>query len=314
VVASGEAWADSAPVVLVSLAAAGCFGLSSAIQHTAVRRAQRRVALHPGLLAEVARRPGWVLGALLQLIGVVLHLYAVNLGALSVVQPMLTVGLVIALEAQRLCGVRLPNSARFASVLVIIGLVGFLASSLQPGTTAFPGRDTAEWTASGYPLAGALFVGAIVLGALITGLRNRVGIRAIAFGMAAGTLMATSAAAGKAWGTILRTDGWSEVLTSWQLWAGLALGFVGFLVSQAAFQAGPLAGPLSAMMAVDPVVGVVLGIVEFHEPLHTGIGVVHQLGGLALAVLGVVLLARIHGGVIGYSRRYCVSLDVQPPG
>ncbi len=278
-------------VLLVSLAAAACFGVSSALQHAAVGRARPRAALSPGLLVEVARRPGWQLGALIQVTGVALHLYAVNLGALSVVQPLLTVGLVIALEAQRLSGRRIPDGARSASALVIVGLAVFLVGTPEPGSELH-----------GYPLAGGLFAGAVLIAALVAGLRRAGGVRAIAFGAAAGTLMATSAATGKAWGTILRTEGWPELLSSWQLWVGLALGLGGLLVSQAAFQAGPLAGPLASMMAVDPVIGVVLGVVMFGEPLDTGFGMVRQVAGLTLAVVGVVLLARVQGRMVGEPR------------
>lgn len=285
-------------VLLVSLAAAGCFGVSSALQHAAVGRARRRAALDPGLLVEVARRPGWQLGAVIQLTGVALHLYAVNLGALSVVQPVLTIGLVIALEVQRFSGRRIPDTARYASVLVIVGLAVFLVGS--PRAVPEGGGD---------PLAGGLFAGAVLITVLVAGLRGRGGMRAIAFGAAAGTLMATSAATGKAWGTILTTEGWPELLSSWQLWVGLALGLGGLLVSQAAFQAGPLAGPLAAMMAIDPVIGVVLGVVVFGEPLDTGLGMLRQLAGLALAVAGVVLLARIQGRVVDDPRKSRVSVS-----
>jgi hypothetical protein len=274
-------------VVLVSLAAAGCFGLSSALQHAEVGRARRRPALHPGLLTEVARRPGWLLGALCQLTGVVLHLCAVNLGPLSVVQPVLTVGLVVALGVQRLRGRRVPDSALLASALVIIGLGVLL--------TASPGWNPAPSAAPQDPLDGGLFVGVVLLGALLAGLRGRGGTRAVALGAAAGTLMATSAAAAKVWGTILRTEGLPELLASRQLWAGLVLGFGGLLLSQAAFQTGPLGGPLAAMMAVDPVVGIGLGVIVFGEPLGTDGDVLRQFAGLLLTVLGVVLLARIQG-------------------
>jgi multidrug transporter EmrE-like cation transporter len=108
--------------------------------------------------------------------------------------------------------------------------------------------------------------------------------------------MATSAALGKAWGAVLGADGLVGLAGSWQLWAALACGAGGTLLSQAAFQAGPLGGSLGAMMAIDPVVGVGLGMVVFGEPFATEDTAPVRLVGLALTLVGVWLLAMVQRG------------------
>jgi drug/metabolite transporter (DMT)-like permease len=271
-------------VVVLSLVSATSFGVASALQHHGARRARPRSPLNPGLMAELVRRPGWVLGIGAQVLGVVLHLCAVNLGPLSLVQPLLAVGLVVALAVQRLYGRRVSRRAMLAAALVVAGLAIFLA--VQPDDTRGAAAADQSW------LPGLWLAAAVLAATLVAGLRTRGDLRGVCLGAAAGTLMATSAAMGKAWGALLLADGFSALLAGWQLWAAMACGLAGALLSQGAFQAGPLGGTLGAMMAIDPVVGVSLGVVVYHEPFATDSGVVPRFIGLAVTLVGVVLLAR----------------------
>jgi hypothetical protein len=66
---------------------------------------------------------------------------------------------------------------------------------------------------------------------------------------------------------------------------------VGALLSQAAFQSGPLGGPLAAMMVIDPVIGVSIGTIVFGESFAEGLFAVIQVSGLILTLAGVWLLA-----------------------
>ncbi|MBA2323263.1 MAG: DMT family transporter [Actinomycetota bacterium] len=270
-------------VVLVSLLAAGCFGVASVLQHDGARRVRRRAPLHPGLVADLVRKPGWLLGIGAQVVGVALHLCAVNLGPLSLVQPVLAVGLVIALAVQRLSGRRVSRRAMFAAGLVVLGLAVFLA--VQPPQVLDAPADAQRW------LPGLLLAGVLLGGTLVVGLRSRDGLRGICLGAAAGTLMATSAAMGKAWGALLMAGGPPAVLTGWQLWAAVTCGLGGALLSQAAFQAAPLGGSLAAMMAIDPVVGVGLGVVVYGESFATPVSWAPRCLGLLFTLVGVVLLA-----------------------
>jgi hypothetical protein len=272
--------------VIAALLAAVCFAVASVLQHSGALRARRRSPLHPGLLAELACKPGWLAGVAVQATGVTLHLVALNLGPLSVVQPVLTTGLVVALLLQRLAGRRIGGSALLAAGLVVLGLAMFLV--VTP-TGPAGGPAAAAWV-PGLLLAGVLL--AVTVG---TGLLTGGTLRCLCLGASAGVLMATSAALGKAWGAVLGAHGILGLVGSWQMWAALACGACGMLLSQAAFQAGPLKGSLAAMMAIDPVVGVVLGVVVFGEPFATGDTAVVRVLGLGLTLVGVGLLALRHG-------------------
>ncbi len=269
--------------VVVSLCAAVCFGAASVLQHDGALRVRRRGAMHPGLLADLARRPGWLLGLGVQFTGVALHLYAVNLGPLSLVQPLLTTGLVIALVAQRLSGRRVLRRELLAAGLVVVGLVVFL--------TVMPQRDPALPTDPEQWLPGLALAAAVLAVTLGVGLTARGSLRCACLGAAAGTLLATSAALGKAWGGLLVAHGLPSLLTSWQLWSALGCGLAGALLCQTAFQSGPLGASLAAMMAIDPAIGVGLGVVVFGEPFATAETALPRCVGFVLTLVGVVLLA-----------------------
>ena len=274
-------------VTIASLAAI-CFAVASVLQHDGALRARQRRLLHPGLMVDLARRRGWLLGILVQAAGVTLHLFAVNLGALSVVQPVLTVGLVVALVLQRLSGRKVSRPAMLAAGQVVLGLAVFIAV-MPPEQTAVP-LDAEAW-APGLGLAGVVL--AVTLGA---GMVLRRTSRSVCLGASAGVLMATSAALGKAWGGVLGTAGPVGLAGSWQFWAALGCGAGGMLLSQAAFQSGPLGGSLAAMMAIDPVVGVGLGVVVFGEPFATPATAPVRIIGLAVTLVGVWLLAAAQRG------------------
>jgi hypothetical protein len=104
-------------------------------------------------------------------------------------------------------------------------------------------------------------------------------------------VFALSAALVKTWGEILGAGGVPALATSWELWTALGCGLAGALLSQAAFQSGPLGGPLAAMMVIDPVIAVSLGAIVFGESFSTGLLAVVQAAGLALTLAGVWLLA-----------------------
>jgi hypothetical protein len=289
--------------VAVAALAAICFAVASVLQHSGAMAARRRSPVDPGLLAELARKPRWLLGVAAQASGVTLHLVAVNLGALSVVQPVLTFGLVVALVLQRLTGRAVTPKAMLSAAAVVCGLALFLVFT-PPDVAAAP-TDAAAWT-PGLALSGTLL--AVTLGA---GLARPGVVRCVALGAAAGVSMASSAALAKAWGGLLRADGIVGLATSWQLWAGLACGAAGMWLTQAAFHAGPLGSALAPMMAVDPAVGVGLGIVVFGEPFATPGRLGVRCLGLAVTVVAVWMLARFQR--VGHSPEHPPQHVGSPP-
>ena len=284
--------------VALSLVAAVCFGTASVLQHHGANQVRRRFPLHPGLLIDVARQRLWLLGIVAEVAGVTLHMVAVNLGALSVVAPLLTVGLVVALPLQVVFGRRVSRRALLAAVLTISGLAVFLA--IQPTVESRDPQSIRDW------LPGLLLVAVVAVVALSVAFTRRGRGRALGLGATAGTVFALSAALVKTWGAILGDGGLLALATSWELWTALACGGLGALLSQAAFQSGPLGGPLAAMMVIDPVIGVSLGGIVFGESFAAGPLALAQAAGLVVTLAGVWLLATeeqpvpdTHGGLPG---------------
>ncbi|MGH3794822.1 MAG: DMT family transporter [Pseudonocardiaceae bacterium] len=269
--------------MLLTLLAAVCFGVSSVLQHHGANRVRRRFPLHPGLLVDLARQPLWLVGIVADIAGVSLHLVAVNVGELSVVQPLLTVGLVVALPLQAFLGRPPSRRSLLAAVLIVLGLAVFLA--VRPAAVAVGPHTFHDWVPA------LVLVGAVALVAAGVALTRHGRVRAFGLGAAAGALFALSAALVKTWGSLLAAGGLTGLAVSWQLWAALGCGLLGALLSQAAFQAGSLGLPLAAMMVTDPVVGVSLGVAVYGEPFSTGPLAVVQAAGLALTLAGVWLLA-----------------------
>jgi hypothetical protein len=271
--------------VVLSLLAAVCFGAASVLQHHGANQVPRRFPLHPRLLIDVARQRWWLLGTVAEMTAVGLHMVAVNLGALSVVQPLLTVGLVVTLPLQAALGHLISRRMVLAAILTVAGLAVFLA--VQPTVESRDPQRITEW------LPGLALVAMVAVIALSIALARRDRARSLGFGAAAGTMFALSAALVKTWGEILGAGGLLALASSWELWTALSCGLVGALLSQAAFQSGPLGGPLAAMMTIDPVIGVSLGTLVFGESFATGPLAVIQAAGLALTLAGVVLLATV---------------------
>ncbi|MGH3869379.1 MAG: DMT family transporter [Pseudonocardiaceae bacterium] len=269
--------------VVLALVAAVCFGTASVLQHQGANQVRRRFPLNPGLLIDVAHQPLWLLGVVAEVAGVALHMVAVNLGALSVVQPLLTVGLVVALPLQAVLGRPVSRRSLLAAALTVAGLAVFLA--VQPTIQSRDPQRITDW------LPGLLLVAMVALAALGVALAGPGQARSLGLGAAAGTMFALSAALVKTWGEILGAGGVPALATSWELWTALGCGLVGALLSQAAFQSGPLGGPLAAMMVIDPIIGVSLGAIVFGESFSTGPMAVVQAAGLALTLTGVWLLA-----------------------
>jgi hypothetical protein len=268
--------------VVLSLMAAVCFGTASVLQHHGANQVRRRFPLNPRLLIDVAQQRWWLLGIVAEVTAVALHMVAVNLGALSLVQPLLTVGLVVALPLQAIRGVPASPRALLGAALTVAGLAVFLV--VQPTLESKDPQSISEW------LPGLGLVTIIALAALIIALSRRGRIRSLGLGATAGAAFSLSAALVKTWGEILAAGGFPALATSWELWTALSVGLVGALLSQAAFQSGPLGGPLAAMMVIDPVIGVSLGALVFGESFATGLLAVIQAAGLALTVTGVWLL------------------------
>lgn len=274
----------------VAVLAAVGFSVSTSLQHHAntTLRGGRDDVDH---LALLVRRPWWVVGQGVALVAFALHAWALRLGLLAVVQPVVVSGVVLAVPVRAALERRLPGLRELATVaLTAAGLSLFLVAAHPSVGTGTPGTP------------GALVV--TVVGALAAGAAWRWGHgragreRATAFGAASGVLFGLTAglvklavtSAGTATG--VTPELWA-LLTAWQTWLVPVVGISGVALNQWAYRAAPLSVSMPLLNVVDVLVAIAFGVLVFGEvPAHGPWELAGQSLGLALLVSGLGRLAR----------------------
>jgi len=83
----------------------------------------------------------------------------------------------------------------------------------------------------------------------------------------------------------------SRVLTSWQVYVAIAVGIAALVVSQSAYQAGPLAYSMPLVGVLEPLVAIVIGDTVLGEQVKiSGAMFALELAAAAIACIGIVLL------------------------
>jgi drug/metabolite transporter (DMT)-like permease len=240
-------------------------------------------------LVQILREPIWLAGAGLQALGWVLQGAALDRGPLAVVQALTTLSLVIALPlGVRFTGQHVGRREVLAASAVVAGIVLFVAVGDPATSTSNP--SAAEWWAAG------LVAVAIVVAVAMIGAHRRGASRAALFGAAAGVGFALQAAVTKVFVGELG-HGVGHLLSTWSTYVLIVSALAGFVLQQSALKTGALAPAMAASNASTLLFGTLFGIVVFDERLAGGDGrIVFALGGLALAVAGVVRLAASDAG------------------
>jgi drug/metabolite transporter (DMT)-like permease len=238
-----------------------------------------------GLVLRMATQRVWLAGIVFDGLAFIAQAAALGSGRLAVVQPLLVFSVVFALPlGVRLSGQRLHRGEVLAAAAVVIGLVAFLSLARPSG-----GRNEAplsEW------LLPTAILAAVCAPLVLLGRRGPAPRRAAWLGTAAGILFALTAALTKAVVDELQV-GILHVLSTWELYALIGIGYVSMTLNQLALNTGALAATIATSTASDPVVSVVLGLVLYDESLHVaGLGAIGTVAALAVALVGMAILAR----------------------
>jgi hypothetical protein len=211
---------------------------------------------------------------------------ALYFGELAVVQPLLVAELIFALALRqfRLHEV-IPVRSWYAAGLVCLGLAAFLAVANFHGGTRAP--KPIEW-------AVALSVWSFVAAALVVvGRRGSPARRAGCIGAAAAVVWSVDASFVKQLTDTLQLHGFLGVFDHWPLYALVVTGILGAVLTQAAFNVGPLSASQPALLIVDPLASIMLGVLIFGEHLDsTGPALVGVGFALVVMCVGVVLMSR----------------------
>lgn len=287
-------WSSISAVALAAVAAV-LFGLAALRQHGAVHEvASRRPGTGLALSAawRLVRQPAWLCGALQATVGGALHILALALAPISLVQPIGVLAVPVTVVGTAVAARRLPHPKEVVgSVLGVAGVVGLTVLLLATPSKLFMP-----------PSWGVLL--SVVLAAVGLGL---VVIRGGARWPALARCLLLSVTAAVMWGLnsiLLRTIGHliaaGDLTTQLPLFfaalAGLAAALpVGWWAVQSAYVAGSAQVVLCCLTLVDPITAVAGGNALL------GDGIALSAGGWVaafvcafLSVAGVVLLSRRH--------------------
>jgi drug/metabolite transporter (DMT)-like permease len=270
-------------VILCGLLAATGYALGTVLQQRGTLQAEQGVT---GLrfLVQLFRRPVWLLGGVVMAVGWVFQAVALHLGSLMLVQSLITLNLVIALPfGAWLTAQRITRPVWAGAAALVVGIVLFLSLGSPQSGTGTPGAR--DWW-----IASCVTVGLALLLARI-GARRAGAVRALAYGAGAGLGYGLATAVTKVFTDVLG-GGLLAILGSWEVYVLLGAGVIGLVLNQSALRTGALAPAMAATNATTLLACVVLGLTVFDESIREGTGhLAAVLAGLALALLGIVLLA-----------------------
>jgi drug/metabolite transporter (DMT)-like permease len=248
-------------VYVLALAAALSNALTSVFQRMGVEDAPEESTMRLSLLTHALRRGVWLLGFFFMVCAFLFQAFALHVGRLSVVQPMLTAELLfLVFILGTYFGFKVRAREWIGATAIATGLSGFLVFAQPGGGERVP--STEGWIVGGG-------VSAAVIAASVVA--TRWGPRwwkAAMFGTAAAMSFAFTAALIKVVSDSVAKD-WVNLVAHWQTYALVAFGVAGLFLAQNAFHAGPLAASQSTLVLVDPLFSIVIGIALFGDSLRT---------------------------------------------
>jgi drug/metabolite transporter (DMT)-like permease len=270
--------------IVVALIAAVAFGASTALMHHSASRAPQEGGGLVGLIRHLLFQPRWLGGMVASLIGLGLHTWALRLGSLAVVQPLVVTGLVFAFVFRAALDWRHPPRELIVWVLVTaFGIALFLIGARSVSSS----NDPSGPAATVFLVVGAVCA-AITWRASSRFGRNHAGLMlgvsgGIVFGLIAGVLKA-----------VTDISGLASLVTSWPVYVLVLLGASGFLINQHSYARAPLSSSLPVLDVVNPVIAVLFGIVVYNErPSGEPLTVATELLGLVIVLAGIFFLARM---------------------
>jgi hypothetical protein len=278
--------------ILLALACATTFAVSTSVQHQAAEEAPESASGLLALLGYLIRRPLWLLGQVLATCAFVLHALALHAGALALVQPIVVSGIVWAVPARAAMNRHMPAWSEIrAVVLTAGGLAVFLvASSPTEGVDADRG-----WTSR------LVALGAVALAVLATliaeNISNRPRQKSFFLGVTAGLLFGLVAGLLKMSLEAFARGGIHLVLTSWPVWGLLLAGAGGVLTNQRAYRVAALSASMPVLNIVNVLTALTFGYTVFHEvPRHSPLFIAIEVLALAAVSVGLWLLVNLEEG------------------
>ena len=270
--------------IAAALAAAVSFAMAAVLQQEAARTVDPDSSLSLRLLAVLLRRPKWLAGIGLLLCGYGLQALALANGPVALVQPIVATELAFAVPLGIWRRHKKAGKREWAAIAAVLsGVSMFLWIASPTDGTSQP--DAADWAACLIPVGSAVAV-LLIVGSGIRGPR-----RAVFLGSAAGLAFAVLAVLTKAV-THNLSGSVGATFANWEVYALVAFGISALVISQSAYQAGPLALSMPAIALLEPAVAVMIGDTAFAEQANlAGWALAGELMAAAIAAMGLIGLA-----------------------
>ncbi|RRR96814.1 glycosyltransferase [Glycomyces terrestris] len=262
-------------ILAIVLAAVGacCLAGAACLQHGVVTQSTTGPVLRLPAIRTILRSPAWYVGNGLVVLGSGLHIIALTLAPLAVVQPVGMIALVLTVV---FTGAALTRSVVVALALSTVGIAGLTVLSAIGSSTLTPSPDLAlaHWA---LPAAAALVAAAFVFKGRARCLLLAVA-GAVLFGFTSALVRAAAVAS------------FSPELLALVIAEAAAAALAGAWLVHQAYAAGSAATVVGALTVVDPLVAVLIGAFAYGE---TSIGTLAAMAAPAVvAVAGLVVLAR----------------------
>lgn len=274
---------------LLALTAAVCFALAATLWQKAALNLEGVSFRRPLSFAVLLGQWTWLLGLLMQIIGVVLQAAALDRGRVSIIQPLLVTTVIWALPlGYFLTHQTIGRREIVGAAIIVIGLAGY--ASFGHPAAGVEDASNADWAIA------VIVIGLACAALLLFANRGNLSTRAAVLGTVAGMLYGLSATMMKPVVENLHTDGLAEVIASLEFWIWAAAGIVGFLFQQLSLATGKLVPSVATVSVANPVVSVLLGALVLLErldrepPWHA----IVACASLGVALLGAVVVSSAH--------------------
>lgn len=273
---------------LFALLSATSNAMSAAMQHHAASSAPDGTGV-AALIRYLLRRKEWIAAILLGPVGFSLHLLALHFGPITLVQPIVILGIVLAVPFRAAWARTWPRPKELGAVALAAASIALLLVALSPDE-AHRGYDADVLLVAVLACLG----GAAVIIAASTTQRRPVP-RAFLLGVGAGVAFGLMAVLMKAVTQHADAHGVVSVFTTtWLPYLTCVCGLSGVVVNQLAFRAARISASMPVLNVVNCLLTIVFGYSILHEQLDldplsltlAGVAVVMMVAGLrALAVL-----------------------------
>ena len=274
--------------ICLGLLGAAFLGGGFVVQQREAARVDAGPELSLRLLGVLLRRRVWQLGVASMVVGYVLAGWSLGSGNLVLVEPLIAANMLFALPIAAMWYRQRPSLRSMLAALALAGGVSGFVMAARPNGGRSVSVPSNTWAAAG------VIVAVLVAVATVMALRRRGDRRATWLGIATGLVYGMQdSLTRRVYGGI--ADSAVDLLTSWPVWVLLAVGFLGVLLAQNAFDCAPLSASLPAISVLEPMTGIALGILVFHSHVRTDpLSLALAAGSLLVMLVGAHSLSKSH--------------------